>query len=91
MKHGRATLPFGKYKGVVVRQLPDDYLSYLADWDGLKEARWNWLRESIMAELRFRGLRDDRAGREDAPGTQARPRKPVPMPPKHAGREIDVE
>lgn len=53
-KHGRATIPFGQYKGVRIRLLPDDYLSWLTTF--LVDPNWHWLRESVLAELRFRGF-----------------------------------
>ena len=61
MRHGRAIMPFGKYKGVRIRLIPDDYLSWLTSTDIIVSPRWNWLKESLMAELRFRGLRADLA------------------------------
>lgn len=30
-RHGRAVMPWGKFKGVRVRLLPDDYLSWLTE------------------------------------------------------------
>jgi uncharacterized protein (DUF3820 family) len=61
MRHGRAVMPFGKWKGVRIRLIPDDYLSWLTTSDVVKDAKWKWLKDSLMAELRFRGLRDDLA------------------------------
>ena len=49
-------MPWGKYKGVRIRLLPNDYLSWLTTTDILKARRWGWLRESLLAELRFRGF-----------------------------------
>lgn len=62
-KHGRAVMPWGKYKGVRIRLLPDDYLSWLTTTDLIKNTgkyyntrdRWRWLRDSLIAELKFRG------------------------------------
>jgi hypothetical protein len=82
MRHGRATMPFGKHKGVQVRHLPDDYLSWIAGRfevdaaptahipDHLRGNAWcecfdcqmglsqrfDWLHESIRAEMRHRGF-----------------------------------
>lgn len=61
MRHGRAVIPFGKYKGVRIRLLPDDYLSWLTTAKMLRDHRWKWLRDSVIAELKFRGLRSDLA------------------------------
>ena len=74
-RHGRAVVPFGKWKGCAVRNLPTDYLDWLAgcfanseawtDKDGevksfsLADPKWNWLRESVIAEMRHRGLNVD--------------------------------
>ncbi len=57
-RHGRAVIPFGKYKGVHVRNIPDDYLSWLLNWGEhwLGNDKWRWLTESIVAELHHRGL-----------------------------------
>jgi uncharacterized protein (DUF3820 family) len=70
MSHGKAIMPFGKYKGVRVRLIPDDYLSWLTSTKTLMAPtggvdRWGWLRESLLAELRFRGLRADLADTPD--------------------------
>jgi hypothetical protein len=59
-------MPFGKHKGMFVRQIPDHYLSWLAAGPRvcpiLWQPEWAWLRESVLAELRFRGFRADLAG-----------------------------
>lgn len=65
MKHGRAVIPFGKYKGVRVRIIPDDYLSWLMTAKMMKDPRWTWLRDSVIAELKFRGLRYDLAATDE--------------------------
>lgn len=57
MKHGRAVVPFGKYKGVRIRLLPDDYLSWLTTAPMMQESKWRWLLDSLIAELKFRGLK----------------------------------
>ncbi|MGH3428226.1 MAG: hypothetical protein ACRDQZ_11790 [Mycobacteriales bacterium] len=62
MRHGRAVMPWGKYKGVKIRLLPDDYLSFLTGLNLMKDANWRWLLDSLIAELKFRGLRYDLAG-----------------------------
>jgi uncharacterized protein (DUF3820 family) len=64
-RHGRAVVPFGKYKGVRIRLLPDAYLSWLTTAPMLSDPKWWWLKESLLAELRFRGLRQDLADTED--------------------------
>jgi uncharacterized protein (DUF3820 family) len=55
MRHGRAVMPWGKYKGVRIRLLPDDYLSWLTTTEIIKAEQWRWLRDSLIAELKFRG------------------------------------
>lgn len=61
MRHGRAQLPFGKFRGVRIRLVPDDYLSWLTTAPMLRESKWKWLYDSLIAELKFRGLRYDLA------------------------------
>jgi uncharacterized protein (DUF3820 family) len=56
-RHGRATMPWGKFKGVRISLVPDDYLSFLTTTCILSDPKWDWLRESLLAELRHRGLR----------------------------------
>ena len=56
MKHGRAVMPFGKYKGVHVRNVPDVYLSWLVNQEWIREPKWRWLAESIAAEFKHRDL-----------------------------------
>lgn len=65
MRHGKATIPFGKYKGVRVRLLPDDYLSFLTTISLMKAPQWRWLKDSVIAELKFRGMRYDLADTPD--------------------------
>lgn len=67
-RHGRAVMPFGKFKGVRIRLIPDAYLSWMTT--ALKDQKWWWIRESLIAELKFRGLRADLA---DTP-------EPTPIP-----------
>lgn len=61
MRHGRATMPWGKYKNVRIRLIPDDYLSFLTELPMMKQKQWKWLKDSLDSELRFRGLRADLA------------------------------
>jgi uncharacterized protein (DUF3820 family) len=70
-KHGRAVMPFGMHKGVRIRLLSDSYISWLTTWPGLWQAQWRWLKESVLAELRFRGLRDDLAATVEVEECQA--------------------
>jgi uncharacterized protein (DUF3820 family) len=74
-RHGNARMPWGKWKNVRVRLLPDDYLSWLTTTPILKEPRWRWLKDSLIAELEFRGLRADLADTAD-------PEMPEPEPPE---------
>jgi uncharacterized protein (DUF3820 family) len=60
-RHGRAVIPFGKWKGCQLRLIPDDYLSWLTTAPMIWEPQWSWLRESLIAELKFRGMRYDLA------------------------------
>ena len=79
MRHGRAVIPFGKYKGVRVRLLPDDYLSWLTTAPMIRAAKWKWLRDSLIAELEYRGLRADLAETDepeiDIPEVKDRPKR----------------
>lgn len=75
MRHGRAQMPFGKFKGVRIRLIPNDYLSWLTTSDVVKAAQWKWLKDSLMAELRYRGLRADLASTSEP----AEPAKPLPL------------
>jgi uncharacterized protein (DUF3820 family) len=65
MRHGRAQLPFGKYRGVRIRLVPDDYLSWLTTAPMMKEPRWRWLWDSVISELKFRGLKYELAETTD--------------------------
>lgn len=66
MRHGRAQMPWGKFRGVRIRLLPDDYLSWLTTAPMLRdETRWKWLWDSVIAELRFRGLNYEAAATDD--------------------------
>ena len=55
-RHGRATIPFGKHKGKEVRELPVTYLCWLGSSEIIVSPQWDWLRESVDAELRHCGL-----------------------------------
>lgn len=61
MRHGRAVLPFGKFRGVRIRLVPDDYISWLTTAPMIREPKWRWLYDSLISELKFRGLRYDLA------------------------------
>jgi hypothetical protein len=76
-RHGRAIMPFGKFKGVRIRLLPDSYLSWLSAAGMLQDPKWWWLRESLRAELRFRGFREDLADTEDPPPAPERPARKI--------------
>jgi hypothetical protein len=60
MKHGRAVMPWGKWKGTQVRHVPSDYLSWLwgtvEDGGVLSAPEWRWVKDSVEAEMRHRGL-----------------------------------
>ena len=87
MKHGRARMPWGKFKGTRIRLLPNDYISWLTTSAIMKDDKWWFLKESLMAELRFRGLRADLADTED-PAPVEIPDQPKPDLPL---RMIDFE
>ena len=55
-RHGRAVMPWGKYKGVRIRLLPEPYLSWLTTTPMMRDPKWKWLLDSLVAELEFRGL-----------------------------------
>jgi len=78
MRHGRAVMPFGKHKGVRIRLIPSDYLSWLSTAPMMRdEPRWKWLWDSLIAELKFRGLNYEQAATDD-PVIEI-PDEPVPM------------
>ena len=63
-RHGRATLPFGKHRGVRVSLCDDAYLSWLSGWlaeDAERMAKFQYVFDSIVPELNHRGLRGDLA------------------------------
>lgn len=58
-RHGRATIPFGKFKGRQLSQIDDGYLSWLSGTDLIRQSNWKWLRDSLRAELQHRGFRTE--------------------------------
>jgi hypothetical protein len=52
-------MPWGKYRGVRISLLPDSYVSFLTTTVIISDPKWDWLKESLLAELRFRGLRTE--------------------------------
>lgn len=60
-------MPWGKYKGWLVRALPDDYLMFLSSTFVMTEEQWKWLRDSLLSEMKFRGMGTEFLKREDAP------------------------
>jgi len=83
-------MPWGCHKGVQVRHLPDGYLSWLSSAlvGGVEytthgtfdptDPKWDWLRESVFAELDWRGFHSD-ADRLQAFQNRRQPR-PIPKP-----------
>ena len=67
MRHGRATIPFGKYRGVRIRLLPNDYLSWLTTAPMMRDKKWKWLWDSLISELKFRGFNYEMAETADPP------------------------
>jgi uncharacterized protein (DUF3820 family) len=49
-------MPFGKYKGFRVSVLPSEYLGFLTTTFVFTAPQWRWLRDSVLSELRIRGL-----------------------------------
>lgn len=76
MRHGRAVMPWGKWKGCRIRLLPDSYISWLTSTPILKDPRWHYLKASLLAELKFRGLREDLADIPD-PAPVLLPVRPI--------------
>jgi hypothetical protein len=70
-RHGHASIPFGIHKGIRVRLLPDPYLSWLTTTFIMTAPEWRWLKDSVLSELNFRGLRSDLVDLHVKPGCQA--------------------
>lgn len=69
-------MPWGKWRGVRLRLIPDAYLSWLTTTVIIRDHKWNWLKQSLIAELEYRGMRYDLAETPDpepspAPETNA--------------------
>lgn len=60
-------MPFGKYKGLKIRHIPESYLSWLISEPFMADSKWHWLVESIAAEFRHRDLRFELAEAEPIP------------------------
>lgn len=58
-------MPWGKHKGTRLRLIPDEYLSWLTTTFVMTAPEWDWLRNSLIAELKFRDLRYDLAHTTD--------------------------
>ncbi len=70
-------MPFGKYRGVRIRLLPDNYLSWLTTSAIMTNPQWWWLRESLIAELKYRDMRWDLAPTPDPPEPPALPKRAI--------------
>ena len=57
-RHGKAIMPWGKWRGVRIALLPNDYLSWLTTSIVMTDSRWEWLKDSLLKELRARGMND---------------------------------
>jgi uncharacterized protein (DUF3820 family) len=79
-------MPWGKYRGCRIRLLPDAYLSWLSGWTVLRSPKWKWLHDSLLAELKFRGLRADLA---DTAEPQSSP-VDAPIRPIKTQRAVDL-
>lgn len=64
-RHGRAQMPWGKHKGTRLRLIPNEYLSWLTTTFVMRAPEWRWLKDSLIAELKFRDLRYDLADTPD--------------------------
>ncbi len=53
MSEGTAVLPFGKYRGCTIGEVPDSYLNYLSETDWF-EKKYPKLQEAINAEMEYR-------------------------------------
>lgn len=42
-------MPFGKFKGIYLHDLPDDYLEWLSGLDNLREPLLTWVQEEFDA------------------------------------------
>lgn len=73
-------MPFGKYKGVRVRLIPDSYLSWMTTSAIVKDPQWWWIKESVLAELRYRGFRADLADTQDPDAPIGNTIAPLPVP-----------
>lgn len=82
-RHGRAVMPWGKYRGVRMAHIPDAYLSWLAGlpWLAEESSKWWWLRASIVKEMGARGLRAEVVEEEEA----------LPVPADPPRRRIRLE
>jgi uncharacterized protein (DUF3820 family) len=58
-RHGRAIMPLGKFRGAQVSVLPNDYLLWFFSNCPIDRTQFNWLFESVGAELRHRGFNTD--------------------------------
>jgi uncharacterized protein (DUF3820 family) len=65
VRHGRAQMPWGRYRGVRIRLIPDDYLSWLTTAPMMKAAQWKWLWDSVISELKYRGLKYELAATDE--------------------------
>jgi len=45
--------------------VPSDYLSWLTTAPMMRDQKWRWLWDSLIAELKFRGLAWEQAATED--------------------------
>lgn len=76
-RHGHALMPWGKFKGVRLRLIPVEYLSWLTTTFVMRATEWKWLKDSLISELQFRGL-DVELAETPEPAPQ-----PVLAPPKY--------
>jgi uncharacterized protein (DUF3820 family) len=53
MSEGTAVLPFGRYTGCSISEVPDSYLNYLSETDWF-EKKYPKLQEAINAEMEYR-------------------------------------
>jgi hypothetical protein len=69
-------MPFGRYKGRPIADMPTREIASLLGWKPLGETKWLWLKRLLEAELsrRREGI-EERLAELDAPLPEAEPRE----------------
>ena len=58
MPGGRVAMPFGKYRGQDVGEVPSGYFEWLLEQEWFEEPRWADLREEVENEMEIRDRSD---------------------------------